>query len=103
MTGSTFGGSVDVSAAALAFPETIYALVRIGTAQYGFWPSPDVYNLHLLQTGKDHDNPLKRVMSWTTNLMDLKDADTVASIAIVEQRRQPHARLDPAFQHRAFD
>lgn len=61
------------SAAALAFPETIYDLVRIGTAQYGFWPSPDVYELHLLQTGKDHDNPLKRVLSWKTEVMDIKE------------------------------
>lgn len=61
------------SAAALAFPDTVHDLVRIGTALYGFWPSPDVYELHLLQTGKDHDNPLKRVLTWKTELMDLKD------------------------------
>ena len=61
------------SAAALAFPDTVYDLVRIGTAQYGFWPSPDVYNLHLLQTGKERDNPLKRVLTWKTDVMDLKE------------------------------
>ena len=61
------------SAAALAFPDTVYDLVRIGTAQYGFWPSPDVYHLHLLQIGRERDNPLKRVMTWKTDVMDLKD------------------------------
>jgi len=60
------------SAAALAFPETVYDLVRVGTAQYGFWPSPDVYNMHLSQTGKERDNPLKRVLTWKTDVMDLK-------------------------------
>lgn len=60
------------SAAALAFPDTVFDLVRIGTAQYGFWPSPDVYNMHLMQVGKDRDNPLKRVMTWRTDVMHLK-------------------------------
>jgi len=64
---------VACSAAALAFPETVMDMVRIGTAQYGFWPSPDVYNVHLMQTGKEHDNPLKRVLTWKTDVMDLKD------------------------------
>lgn len=61
------------SAAALAFPETVMEMVRVGTAQYGFWPSPDVYNMHLLQTGKAYDNPLKRVMSWKTDVMHVKE------------------------------
>lgn len=60
------------SAAALAFPETVMDLVRIGTAQYGFWPSPDVYHLHLQQVGKKRDNPLKRVLTWKTDVMHLK-------------------------------
>jgi alanine racemase len=60
------------SAAALAFPDTGFDLVRIGTAQYGFWPSPDVYNMHLMQVGKDRDNPLKRVLTWKTDVMHLK-------------------------------
>ncbi len=60
------------SAAALAFPGTAYDMVRIGTAQYGFWPSPDVYNMHLMQVGKERDNPLKRVLTWKTDVMHLK-------------------------------
>lgn len=61
------------SAAALAFPETVMDLVRVGTAQYGMWPSPDIYNLHLQQTGKKSDSPLKRVLSWKTDVMHVKD------------------------------
>jgi alanine racemase len=60
------------SAAALAFPETVMDLVRIGTAHYGMWPSPDIYNLHLQQTGKKRDVPLKRVLTWKTDVMHIK-------------------------------
>ncbi|MDG5767613.1 alanine racemase [Balneolales bacterium ANBcel1] len=60
------------SAAALAFPETVMDLVRVGTAQFGLWPSPDIYNMHLLQTGKVKDTPLKRVMTWKTDVMHVK-------------------------------
>ena len=61
------------SAAALAFPETVMDLVRIGTAHYGMWPSPDIYNLHLQQTGKNRDAPLKRVLTWKTDVMHIKE------------------------------
>lgn len=60
------------SAAALAFRETVMDLVRIGTAHYGMWPSPDIYNLHLQQTGKKRDAPLKRVLTWKTDVMQIK-------------------------------
>ncbi|MEX2501200.1 MAG: alanine racemase [Trueperaceae bacterium] len=61
------------SAAALGFPDTVYDLVRIGTTQYGMWPSPDIYNLHLTQVGKNHDSPLQRVLTWETDIMHLKN------------------------------
>ncbi|HKI79795.1 MAG TPA: alanine racemase [Ignavibacteriaceae bacterium] len=61
------------SAAALAYPETHYDLVRTGVVIYGFWPSPDTYHLHLQDSGKLKDSPLKRIISWKTNVMDIKD------------------------------
>jgi len=61
------------SAAALAFPETVMDMVRVGTAQFGMWPSPDIYNLHLQQIGKKRDAPLKRVLSWKTDVMHIKE------------------------------
>ncbi len=61
------------SAAALAFPETVMDLVRVGTAQFGLWPSPDIYNMHLQQTGKTKDSPIKRVMTWKTDVMHIKE------------------------------
>ena len=60
------------SAAALAFPETVMDLVRVGTAQFGMWPSPDIYNLHLQQTGKKRGALLKRVLTWKTDVMHIK-------------------------------
>lgn len=36
---------IACSAAALAMKDTVYDMVRIGVAQYGFWPSPDIYML----------------------------------------------------------
>jgi len=60
------------SAAALAFPETVMDMVRVGTAHYGMWPGPDIYNLHLQLTGKKRDAPLKRVLTWKTDIMHIK-------------------------------
>jgi len=60
------------SAAALAWPETLHDMVRIGVTQYGFWPSPEIYYHHLQETDKRKDSPLKRVLTWKTNVMEIK-------------------------------
>ncbi len=60
------------SGAALGFPDKAMDLVRVGTAAYGLWPSPDIYNLHLMTVNKPKDSPLHRVLSWKTNVMHLK-------------------------------
>lgn len=64
---------IACSAAALAFKDTVYDMVRIGVAQYGFWPSPDIYYLHLQQSDKKSDGrSLQRVFSWKTDIMDIR-------------------------------
>jgi alanine racemase len=63
------------SAAALSFPKSRYEMVRIGVAQYGFWPSPDVYYHHLNETGKRSEKGLKRIFSWKTDIMDVRYVD----------------------------
>lgn len=78
------------SAAALAFPETVRDMVRIGTAQYGMWPSPDIYNLHLMQEDKMADAPLKQVLSWKTDIMHLKDVDKNEFIGYGTAFQAPH-------------
>ncbi len=61
------------SAAALTFPDTVMDMVRIGTAQYGMWPSPDIYNMHLMRTGKLQDHSLRQLLTWKTDIMHLKE------------------------------
>ncbi len=64
---------LSCSGAALAYPDMRYDMVRIGVAQYGFWPSPDIYYKHLQDTGKLKDNPLQRIISWKTDVMDVRN------------------------------
>lgn len=64
---------VASSAAALAMKDTIYDLVRIGVAQYGFWPSPDIYYAHLHEVNKKADPVLKRIFTWKTDIMDIRE------------------------------
>jgi len=64
---------IACSAAALAYKDTVYDMVRIGVAQYGFWPSPDIYYAHLQETGSRTSNgALKRIFTWKTDVMDLR-------------------------------
>jgi len=63
---------IACSASALVMPETHYDMVRVGVATYGFWPSPDVYYQHLQQVGKMKDAPMSRIISWKTDVMDVK-------------------------------
>ncbi|MBN3521062.1 alanine racemase [Algoriphagus lutimaris] len=66
---------IACSAAALAYKDTVYDMVRIGVAQYGFWPSPDIYYSHLQEIGKQSDGALKRIFTWKTDVMDVRDVD----------------------------
>ncbi len=61
------------SAAAISFPASRYNMVRVGVAQYGFWPSPDVYYHHLNETGKRSEKSLRRIFSWKTDVMDIRE------------------------------
>ncbi len=63
---------IACSAAVLAYPETHYDLVRVGVATYGFWPSRDIYFLHLQEVGKVKDAPMGRIITWKTDIMDIK-------------------------------
>lgn len=63
------------SAATLSYPETQMDLVRVGIAQYGFWPNRETY----MQMLKNHpkldieaNDPLKRVMTWKSSVMSVK-------------------------------
>ncbi|WPR70550.1 alanine racemase [Flavobacterium sp. NG2] len=59
------------SAASMMFPETRMDLVRIGIMQYGLWPSPEVF-VNYLNSKKSKIDPLQRVISWKSKIMNLK-------------------------------
>ncbi len=61
------------SAAYLSQPHMHYDMARIGIAQYGLWPSREIY-MHNMKTldlpqGKD---PLERVLTWKSEIMNTK-------------------------------
>jgi alanine racemase len=61
------------SAATLIFPETIMDLVRIGIAGYGFWPTKETYFAKLHDLPKNNKNPLRRLITWKSTVMSLKE------------------------------
>lgn len=62
------------SAATINYPKTIFDLVRIGIMQYGFWPSREVKMAYLTKQGI-HNDPLKRVITWRTKIMDIVEVN----------------------------
>ncbi|MDP2160354.1 MAG: alanine racemase [Flavobacterium sp.] len=62
------------SAASIMFPETRMDMVRIGIMQYGLWPSPEVFASYITSKKKKVD-PLKRVISWKSQVMSIKKID----------------------------
>jgi len=62
------------SAAALTYPATIMDMVRIGIAQYGFWPSPETQMFRFKKASFD-DNALKRTLSWKSRVMVVKEVE----------------------------
>jgi alanine racemase len=59
------------SASCMQYPKTKLDLARIGILQYGFFPSDEVMVQYMAKY-KTHQNPLKRVISWKTQVMDIK-------------------------------
>lgn len=60
------------SAATLQYPQTQLDMARIGILLYGFFPSNEVLVQYLTQN-RTSINPLKRVISWKSEVMDVKD------------------------------
>lgn len=63
------------SAAMMRYPEMHYDMVRVGIMQYGFWPSPEIFTEYVSSTPDKH-SPLKRLISWTTQVMSVKSVNT---------------------------
>jgi alanine racemase len=63
---------VACSAALMRYPDTWLDLVRVGILQYGFWPSLETFIEYSSQHENIRTNPLKRILSWKTQVMDIK-------------------------------
>ncbi len=60
------------SAASLTYPQTTMDMVRMGIAQYGFWPSQETY-IHQFKKNQAKDSDLRRVISWKSCVMTVKE------------------------------
>ncbi|TAJ12032.1 alanine racemase [Marinilabiliaceae bacterium JC017] len=63
------------SAALLRYPATQMDMVRVGILQYGFFPSKEVLIDYLTKTKRKKD-PLHRIISWKSSVMDIKHVKT---------------------------
>jgi alanine racemase len=61
---------IACSAGVLNYPETHLDLVRVGIANYGYWPSNELRMNKLLQKDSFVD-PLKAVLSWKSKVMSI--------------------------------
>jgi alanine racemase len=66
------------TAAAILFPETIFAMARVGIGLYGMWPSKET-QLSALQIGKA-PLALKPALTWKTLVAQLKPVPTGAFV-----------------------
>ncbi|MEP0367598.1 MAG: alanine racemase [Cyclobacteriaceae bacterium] len=63
------------SAAAISYPKSRMDMVRIGIMQYGFWPSKESF-IDCIKNSETRTDPLKRVIKWTSRVMDVKEIKT---------------------------
>lgn len=59
------------SAASIRYPNMQMDLVRIGILQFGFFPTQEIF-VYYSTKNKTNINPLKRVLSWKTKVIDVK-------------------------------
>ncbi len=63
------------SAVAVNFPQARFNLARIGIMQYGFWPSRETL-VQFISRKKEKSDPLKRIITWMSWVMDTKWVST---------------------------
>jgi len=65
------------SSAALLYPKTRMDMVRVGIAQYGYWPSEEI-KIHNLLSGDISftQHPLKRILTWKSRVMGIEHVET---------------------------
>lgn len=60
------------SAALFTYPDTIYNMVRVGIAQYGYWPSRETYMLVKREEPRGEPGPLRRLLRWKSRIISVK-------------------------------
>jgi len=63
------------SAATITYPKTQMDMVRIGILQYGFWPTRETF-IHYISKHSEPKEPLRRVLSWKSKVMNVKKVKT---------------------------
>ncbi|MCB0641380.1 MAG: alanine racemase [Phaeodactylibacter sp.] len=66
---------IACSAASIRYPKTQLDMVRIGILQYGFFPSRETL-VDYLTKRKEPFDPLRRLISWKSKVMDVKPVKT---------------------------
>jgi alanine racemase len=95
------------SAASLSYPSTRMDLVRIGIAQYGFWPSKETEMDFLLRNQKEDErhrpDPLRRVLRWSSRVMHVNVVPPGQFVgygtSYVTTRRQKIATVPVGYSH----
>lgn len=59
------------SAASIRYPNMQLDMSRVGILQYGFFPTQEIL-VHYLAKKKNDTNPLQRIITWKTRVMDTK-------------------------------
>jgi alanine racemase len=90
------------SAASVRLPEMHHDLVRIGIMQYGFWSSPEVFSEYATKN-EIHNDPLRRVIRWTSRVMSTKWVEEGEFIGYgstyLAQKRTPIAIVPIGYAH----
>lgn len=63
------------SAATITYPKTQMDMVRVGILQYGFWPTRETF-IHYVSKHSEPKEPLRRVLSWKSKVMNVKKVKT---------------------------
>ncbi len=66
---------VASSAATVIHPDMRLDMVRVGILLYGLWPSRETYIYHV-RNRKSKEDPLRRVISWKSRIMNTKKVKT---------------------------
>lgn len=63
---------IACSAGILRYPKYVFDMARVGILQYGYFPNNETFIYYALKN-KMQENPLQRVISWKTKIVEIKN------------------------------